>query len=820
MERTSPTIVSMSAIDNAPHPATPALDATDPVTDAIAMTRHLLDRALLPMTVIGLVAGLVLTWAGNSEAADLAWTIPSVIVAIRLTWGILRDLVHGELGVDLIAILAIVGALLLHEPFAAAVIGVMLATGEALERYAQGRAQRELTALLGRAPRVVELHVDGRLETTPIGAVAPGDLLAIRPGEVVPVDGMVAGGVAVLDESALTGESQLVTREDASPVSSGTVNAGSSFDLRATATAADSAYAGIVRLVKEAQHSKAPFVRLADRYALIFVPFTLVIAALAWLVSGDPVRALAVLVVATPCPLLLAAPIAIVAGISRAARRGVIVKGGGPLETLARARVMLFDKTGTLTAGRPRLAAIDVDPATGASAIDRDEVLRLAASVEQLSPHVFAGAIIQGARERGLVLSMPDEVVETPGAGVTGLVDGRRVAVGTAEFCAGDEGLPRWARDVRRRATLEGSTCAFVRIDDAILGALTLDDPLRTETPRTIRSLRRIGFTRIVMVTGDNAAVADIIGSAIGVDAVLADRVPSEKVDAVHAERSDASGPIVMVGDGLNDAPALALADVGVAMGARGASASSEAADIVITVDRLDRLTEAVQISRRARSIATQSVVLGMSMSIVAMGAAAIGLLPVVAGAILQEAIDVAVILNALRALRGGVEAQVRIPGWTETSSRLREAHLALEPSIARIRATADTLDGLPAGAAAVALEEIRRFVADDLLPHEELEDRTIYPMLAAAMGSDDATASMHRTHQEIFRLARLLDRQVRDLPSDGLAGDDLTDIRRLLYGLEAILRLHQAQEEDLYGSIGDSATTERSSPAAAPVRL
>jgi hypothetical protein len=289
------------------------------------------------------------------------------------------------------------------------------------------------------------------------------------------------------------------------------------------------------------------------------------------------------------------------------------------------------------------------------------------------------------------------------------------------------------------------------------------------------------------------------------VDAVLADRVPSEKVDTVHAERSDVSGPIVMVGDGLNDAPALALADVGVAMGARGASASSEAADIVIAVDRLDRLTEAVQIARRARSIAVQSVVLGMGMSIVAMAGAALGFLPVVAGAILQEGIDVAVILNALRALRGGVEVAARIPGWTETSARLRAAHVELEPSIARIRATADSLDGMPAATASIALEEVRRFVSVDLLPHEELEDRTIYPTLATAMGSDDATASMYRTHQEIFRLARLLDRLVRDLPREGPSGDDRTDLQRLLYGLEAILRLHQAQEEDLYGSIGDS---------------
>jgi heavy metal translocating P-type ATPase len=804
----------------APRLVSPPKVATDASPNPIDLARRLVDRAILPMTVVGLLAGLAFTWAGNTEAADVAWTIPSVVVAVRLTWAIVRDLAHGELGVDLIAILAIVGALLLGEPFAAAVIGVMLATGESLERFAQGRAHRELTALLGRAPRDVQHYVDDRIVTTPIEAVVPGDLLAIRPGEVVPVDGMVVGDPAVLDESALTGESREMTREEGDPVASGTVNAGSSFDLRATATAADSAYAGIVRLVQEAQHSKAPFVRLADRYALIFVPFTLAISAAAWLVSGDPTRALAVLVVATPCPLLLAAPIAIVAGISRAARRGVIVKGGGPLETLARARVMLFDKTGTLTAGRPKLATIDVGPATEAGAMDQREVLRLAASVEQLSPHVLAGSIVHGARERDLELSMPDDVVETPGAGVSGLVDGRRIAVGTAEFCAGEGGLPRWARDVRRRAASEGSTCAFVRIDDSVRGALVLDDPLRPETPRAIRSLRRIGFTRIVMVTGDNGAVADIIGSAIGVDAVFADRVPSEKVDAVHAERSDASGPIVMVGDGLNDAPALALADVGVAMGARGASASSEAADIVITVDRLDRLTEAVQIARRARSIAVQSVVLGMGMSIVAMAAAALGFLPVVAGAILQEAIDVIVILNALRALRGGVEVATRIAGWTETSARLRHAHVELEPSIARIRATADVLDGMTAPAASVALGEICEFVSKDLLPHEELEDRTIYPMLAAAMGSDDATASMHRTHQEIFRLARLLERMVRDLPSEGPSRDDRTDLQRLLYGLEAILRLHQSQEEDLYMSIGDSAPPpERPTPATAPAR-
>jgi len=360
--------------------------------------------ALLGLTVVGLLAGLVLTWAGRHDLAIWAWTVPTVFVGIRLLSSIVRDLLAREAGVDVIAILAIGGALALRETFAAALIAVMLATGEALETYAEGRARRELTALLGRAPQNVHRYVTTGLETVPIATVQPGDRLLVRPGEVVPVDGLVRGAPTVLDESALTGESRLVSREDGDPVSSGVVNAGNPFDLQATATADSSTYAGIVRLVEEASRAKAPFVRLADRYALIFVPVALATSGFAWAISGDPVRALAVLVVATPCPLLLAAPIAIVAGISRAARRGIIVKGGGPLETLARARVLLFDKTGTLTAGRPDLASIE------AIEMEPDEVLRLAAALEQASPHVLASAIVQAARKRSLALPIPPDV--------------------------------------------------------------------------------------------------------------------------------------------------------------------------------------------------------------------------------------------------------------------------------------------------------------------------------------------------------------------------------------------------------------------------
>ena len=757
--------------------------------------------ALLGLTLIGLVGGLILMWLGRDEIADWLWAIPTVIVGIRLLISIVRDLLARQAGVDVIAILAIGGALALGETFAAAVIAVMLATGEALETYAEGRAQRELTALLGRAPQEVHRHIPTGLETVPIGAVVPGDRLLVRPGEVVPVDGIVRGTPAQLDESALTGESRLVGRDDGDPVSSGVVNAGSPFDLQATATADASTYAGIVRLVEEAGRAKAPFVRLADRYAVIFVPVTLAIAGGAWLISGDPVRALAVLVVATPCPLLLAAPIAVVAGISRAARRGIIVKGGGPLETLAKARVLLFDKTGTLTAGRPRLASIDAPESSP------DELLRLAAALEQASPHVLASAIVGAARRRDLDLPIPTDVVETPGAGVSGTVDGHAVAVGSAGFAAGDAGLPRWARELRRRAVLEGATNVFVRIDGVLAGALVLDDPIRPETPRAVRSLRRAGFTRIVMVTGDHHSVAEIVGAAIGLDGVLADRAPADKVDAVRAEREMAGGPLVMVGDGVNDAPALAVADVGVAMGARGATASSEAADIVITVDRLDRLAEAVHIARHSRRIAVQSVVWGMGISLVAMVVAAFGYLPVVAGALLQEGIDVAVILNSLRALRGGVERPIHVPDWPTMGPRLVAEHQELAPGIAALHRVADRLDTLTPTEAREALLETRAFLVDTLVPHEEEEDREVYPILTRAMGTDDATAALHRTHVEIFHLVRLLGRIVDELGPDGPTPDDRNDLQRALYGLDAILRLHMAQEEDLYASIDAEST-------------
>jgi heavy metal translocating P-type ATPase len=607
------------------------------------------------VTGTGIALGVGAWLLGRPAIAGLAWTLVTGLALIPLTVGVARELVNRRPGVDLIALLAMSVALATGQALAGAVVALMLSGGLALEAFAAGRARRELSALLARAPRSVRRHRERALESVPIDQVSRGDLLLVATGEVVPVDG-IAASASVLDEAALTGESRPVERQGGSLVRSGAVNAGTPFDLTAVGTAAESTYAGIVRLVREAQASKAPFERLADRYALAFLPLALLVAAGAWLLSGDPIRALAVLVVATPCPLILAAPVAIVAGISREARRGLIIKGGGALETLARARIVLLDKTGTLTAGAPRVAGVEVfdDRAAG-------EVLRLAASLDQVSPHVFAAAVVSAAAALRQPLSMPAEVEETPGSGTRGVVDGCQVALGRADWVAGGRPLIAAAAAVRRRCAREGTSSVFVAVDGVLVGALALEDPVRGDAAAAITQLRKAGVRRVVVATGDHPEVARLVGAAVGADAVLAEQSPAQKVEAVRRER--AGGVTVMVGDGVNDAPALAVADVGVAMGARGTTAASEAADVVMIVDRLDRLAEGLGIARRTREIAVQSVVAGMALSIAAMAAAAAGFLPPVAGALLQEAIDVVVILNALRALTGPVGSAPSGPG-------------------------------------------------------------------------------------------------------------------------------------------------------------
>lgn len=744
----------------------------------------------LAASIVGIVAGAALWFADAHDAANAAWAVTTAVGLVPLTWKTLLGLWRREAGVDLIALLAMAGSLALGEYVAGAVIALMLSSGRALETYADRRAHRELSALLDRAPQRVTRYEEGLLVERSIDDVRPGDRLFVKSGEVVPVDGVLLSD-AVFDESALTGESRPVERLQGDMVRSGAVNAAAALDLRATAVAAESTYAGIVRLVREAEKQKAPSVRVADRYAVIFIPVTLVIAGAAWLFSGDPVRALSVLVVATPCPLILAVPIAVVAGISRAAHRGIIVKGGGALETLARGTVLLFDKTGTLTSGIPQVSDVEVF-----DAIDGDEALRLAASLDQVSPHVLAAAIVRASRERRLELSFPTDVVEQHGSGIEGKVDGHHVALGKTAYVAGGIPLPARARDVRRRTSLDGSSCVFVAVDGVVAAALVIDDPIRPDSPRVIRTLRRAGIKRVVMVTGDHPDVAESVGAALGVDRVLSERDPAEKVESVHIEREE--GVTIFVGDGLNDAPALAAADVGVAMGARGATASSEAADVVLIVDRLDRIADAIAIARRSRRIADQSVFIGMGLAFGAMFLGAFGLLVPIAGAVVQELIDVFAILNALRALRGDATRRRRSPG-SNVGQRFLAEHKEFHPEIQRIRSAADRLGQMTPEETRQELEAVRHFILVRLPEHEEEEEAVVYPVVAEAMGGEDPLSSMHRAHLEISHLGRIYQQLIDELPEDGPSPDDLMDLRRLLYGLYAILRLHFAQEEEAY---------------------
>ncbi len=756
------------------------------------------NAVMLAACVAAIVAGGALALADRSRAADIVWAAATAVVTVRLIVTIIGDLRRGRAGVDIIALLAMAGALALQQYLAGAVIALMLTGGQALEDYAAGRARRELTALLARAPRRAHRLTDDHVEVVAVDDLAPGDVVLVRSGDVVPVDGTLVDDTATFDESALTGESRPVSRRAHERVGSGAVNAGAPLRLRALATAEDSTYAGIVRLVRDAADAKTPFTRMADRYALAFVPLTLALAGGAWAVSGDPVRGLAVLVVATPCPLILAAPVALVSGVSVAARRGVIVKGAAVLEQLAAAASVVFDKTGTLTAGAPRVDEIVVVPG-----LRVDEMLRLAASLEQASAHVFAGAVVDAAQDRGITLEFPSDVSERPGIGVSGLVGGHRVRLGSGLWVGDEHPLPEPVRIAHRRAQLEGASAVLVAVDGSVAGLLLLDDPLRPESARVVRSLRASGVGHLSMLTGDDTAVAEVVASALGLDQVRSDLSPGDKVAAVRERAAATDGVTVMVGDGVNDAPALAGADVGVAMGARGATSSSEAADVVITIDRLDRLVDGIAIARWSRHIAVQSVVVGMGLSLVAMGFAAGGAIAPVLGAGLQEAIDVAVILNALRALRAPRAA--RVPAVDRhTSAAFRAEHRTLLAGIAEMKGTADRLEWLDDDGARREIEAVREFLVARLLPHERTEERQLYPLLASVADGRDPTDPLIGAHREIERQVAQLERLIANLPVDGLGAGDRLELRRLLYGLHAILRLHFAQEEELYLELDD----------------
>ncbi|OOY05637.1 heavy metal translocating P-type ATPase [Thioclava sp. F28-4] len=600
-----------------------------------------LKLALLALAVAALVVGLAFWAAGADALAKASWTVGVVPTLTALVFEISRSLRRGEVGLDIVAALSMTAALVFDETLAAAVVAVMYSGGTFLESFAEGRARREMHDLLSRVPRTATRHRDGGLEDIPLDEIAPGDRLLIHQGDVVPVDGTLASETAFLDTSALTGESLPVRLAHGADVMSGSTNSGEAFDLLAVRPAKDSTYAGIVRLVEEAQASKAPMSRLADRWSLGFLVVTIAIAFAAWWFTGDPIRAVAVLVVATPCPLILAVPVALVAGLSRAAHYGVLIKGAGPLETMARIGTLVLDKTGTLTEGRPQIVSIDSH-----DGMEEDEILRLAAALDQASKHPVAQAIVTAAKERGFTLPVPSDVAEIAGEGVVGHVERRKVIVGGDDFVAARVG--RKPGDHPTMAA--GAVLVAVAVDGRMAGHLVMADPLRDDAGAMLDGLRHEGIERILLATGDRTDVAERVTEGLGLDGLRAGLTPDQKVLLVLSERKH--GPVMMVGDGVNDAPALAAADVGVAMGARGAAASAEAADVVLLVDRIDQLRAGIEIAASSRRIAFESVAAGIGLSVLGMIAAAYGYLTPVEGAILQEAIDVAVILNALRALR------------------------------------------------------------------------------------------------------------------------------------------------------------------------
>ncbi|WP_040468375.1 heavy metal translocating P-type ATPase [Limosilactobacillus gastricus] len=590
------------------------------------------------ITIFGIaILTAILQWGFDLPLyAQIVVTIAGAVVTISMLIEMIKKMIHGDFGVDILAVTAIVATLAVGDYWASMIILLMLIGGDSLEDYANRKANSELKSLLDNSPEQAHRLNGDQVEDIKADSVKVDDVLLIRPGELVPVDGRVLEGDSNLDESSLTGESVPVEKTVGDQVLSGSVNTEGMLKVVAERTAANSQYQQLIHLIQQAENDPGRFVRLADRYAIPFTIVAYVLAGIAWWISKDPVRFAQVLVVASPCPLILAAPVAFVSGMGRSSRNGIVVKTGDSIEKLATAKTMAFDKTGTLTQGN-----LTVDQVKPADHFTSDEVLQLAASVEQNSGHVIAQSITNYALDHQIKLLTTNEVKEVTGNGLQAMVNGHLVKVGKLIFVTDNQAIKPL-----------NQTASYVSVDGQYAGCITLEDQLRPETIRTISELHQLKINNQMMLTGDQEETAKRIGQEIGFDQVAANLLPADKISRIKALTPD-QRPAVMVGDGVNDAPVLKTADVGIAMGARGSTAASESADIVIMTDNLEKVASAVLIARDTLKVAKQSVLIGIFICIGLMLICMTGWIPAIIGALLQEVIDTVCILWSLKARTG-----------------------------------------------------------------------------------------------------------------------------------------------------------------------
>jgi heavy metal translocating P-type ATPase len=602
---------------------------------------------VVPMFALaGLSTGVIFYLLKYEQYSNQTWMITLIIGIIPLIYRMSKDIFRGHFGIDLIAIVAIVTSFILQQYLAGVVILLMLSGGEALEAYALKRSSRELTKLLSLAPTIGHLKSGDRLLDIPADEIKAGDVLLIKPGETLPVDGLVITGTSEIDESSITGESILMQKTPGSLVFSGSINKDAALEISASKAAADSQYQRIVKLIKEAQENRSPMVRLADRYAVWFTALTFILSVGAWIISGESLRFLAVLVVATPCPLILATPIAIISGISKAASRGIIIKNGGALEKLGEAKAIVFDKTGTLTLGEPKVLEI----ISSNQYTSKEQILNISASLDQLSVHALGRALVHFAKQKNdNALIIPTNLKESLGNGVSGEILGKNYIFGKLSYLKQNGvTVPEKDETEHKQFQQQGKIAVYLAEDKQFLGVVIFADILRPEIEQVFTEIIKHKIQKVFMLTGDKTPVAKKIADELGIINFKAEMLPEDKVKEVLKIKQQFS-PVAMVGDGVNDAPSLAAADVGIALAAHGSSAASESADVVIMQNNLMRVHDAVHIAQSVMRIAKQSIFAGLGLSIILMLLAAFGYIEPVYGALLQEAIDVAVILNALR---------------------------------------------------------------------------------------------------------------------------------------------------------------------------